>query len=126
MRRRLMLSVIGLTLATWIAPALADPFNGTPVVPADAGNLSLMPGGVIAHLAHIQMQLNDVISRQFQSVHKTGSIIAFVAILALAFLYGVVHAGRAGTRQDRGRLLFRRQSGAVAQRPVHGRRDIDP
>ncbi|HEV2265265.1 MAG TPA: hypothetical protein VGR79_12120 [Stellaceae bacterium] len=96
MRRRLMLPVIGLTLATRIAPALADPFNGTPAVPADAGNLSLMPGGLIARLAHIQMQLNDVISRQFQSVHETGSIVAIVAILALAFLYGVVHAAVPG------------------------------
>lgn len=96
MRRRLVFLVIGLTLAMWIAPALADPFNGTPVVPADAGNLSLMPGAVIARLAHIQMQLNDVISRQFQSVHNTGSIVAIVAILALAFLYGVVHAAVPG------------------------------
>lgn len=96
MRRRLTLPTIGLALATRVAPALADPFNGTPVVPADAGNLSLMPGGLIARLAHIQMQLNDVISRQFQSVHNTGSVVAIVAILALAFLYGVVHAAVPG------------------------------
>ncbi len=93
---RRMLPLIGLALAMRIAPALADPFNGAPAVPADAGNLSLMPGGVIARLAHIQMQLNDVISRQFQSVHDTGSITAIVAILALAFLYGVVHAAVPG------------------------------
>lgn len=96
MRRGLLMLGIWLVGATSIAPALADPFNGAPAVPADAGNLSFMPGGLIAHLAHIQMQLNDVISREFQSVHNTGSIAAIVAILALAFLYGVVHAAVPG------------------------------
>jgi nickel/cobalt transporter (NicO) family protein len=76
--------------------ALADPFNGTHVVPPNGVDMFLMPGGVVATLAHIQMQLNDVISREFETVHGTGSIGAALTILALAFLYGAVHAAVPG------------------------------
>jgi len=88
----------GLLLATaiGIAHAHADPFNGTRAVPADAGSIFLMPDGLVTRLAHIQMQLNDVISREFRSVHNTGSVVAVLTILALAFLYGVVHAAVPG------------------------------
>jgi nickel/cobalt transporter (NicO) family protein len=96
MRRRLLAPAILLGAASALTPARADPFNGTPVIPAAAGNMYLMPSGLIAWLAHIQMQLNDVISREFRSVDHTGSIVAALTILALAFLYGVVHAAVPG------------------------------
>lgn len=76
--------------------ALADPFNGTHVVSPNAGDMFLMPGGVVATLAHIQMQLNDVISREFETVDGTGSIVAALTLLGLAFLYGAVHAAVPG------------------------------
>jgi nickel/cobalt transporter (NicO) family protein len=55
-----------------------------------------MPGKVVRRLAHIQMQLNEKISGEFRSVHNRGSIDATLAVLALAFLYGVVHAAGPG------------------------------
>ncbi len=96
MRRLALLPAVLFGLASTLTSAYADPFNGTHVVPAGAGSLYLMPSGLVARLAHIQMQLNDVISREFQSVDHTGSIIAALTILALAFIYGVVHAAMPG------------------------------
>jgi nickel/cobalt transporter (NicO) family protein len=47
-------------------------------------------------LGHMQMQLNETISREFRLERKTGSSAALLTILALAFLYGVVHAAGPG------------------------------
>ncbi|MGB8181577.1 MAG: hypothetical protein WCF13_04325, partial [Stellaceae bacterium] len=85
-----------LAIAARAAGAFADPFNGSHVVPADTGSMFLMPGAILVRFAHMQMQLNDVISREFRSVHDTGSIAAALAILALAFLYGALHAAAPG------------------------------
>jgi len=95
-RRRFLSFGVLLAIAARAAGAFADPFNGSHVVPADTGSMFLMPSAILVRLAHMQMQLNDVISREFRSVHDTGSIAAALAILALAFLYGVLHAAAPG------------------------------
>jgi nickel/cobalt transporter (NicO) family protein len=96
MRRCPLILMAFFGVAASLKPALADPFNGTLVTPARANDMFLMPNGLVAWLAHIQMQLNDVISREFRSVHHTGSILAVLTILGLAFLYGAVHAAVPG------------------------------
>jgi ABC-type nickel/cobalt efflux system permease component RcnA len=52
--------------------------------------------GALQRLAHQQMLLNERISHQFKAVRDTGSRAAFFTILALAFLYGVLHAAGPG------------------------------
>jgi nickel/cobalt exporter len=96
MRRHNLFAIVVFGLVSAPITTYADPFNGTHVVPAAAGGLYLMPSRMIAWLAQIQMQLNDVISREFQSLDHTGSIVAAMTILALAFLYGIVHAAVPG------------------------------
>lgn len=118
--RALLLAFLLLT-AGLIGPgaALADPFTGgggTPLsdkpigrsdAPAStpvpvAGDVSVpLPGtglvnGLLQKLAHQQMLLNERISHQFKAVRDTGSGAAFLTILALAFLYGVLHAAGPG------------------------------
>jgi ABC-type nickel/cobalt efflux system permease component RcnA len=88
--RRLLALVLAPLVVT--THAVADPFNGARVVPSSAGTAWLMPSALIDRLAQVQMQLNDVISREFQSVHGADSRFAVLAILGLAFLYGAVHA----------------------------------
>ena len=100
------------------AGALADPFTGgggTPLsdrpigqpdappaaAPAPVQGDVALPGtglfnGALQRLAHQQMLLNERISHQFKTVRDTGSGAAFFTILALAFLYGVLHAAGPG------------------------------
>jgi len=95
--RRLLLV---LTMVLWATARLncaeADPFNGRHEAPVETGTIFLMPDGLLRNLGHMQMQLNDTISREFRSVHDSGSAAAMLGILALAFLYGVVHAAGPG------------------------------
>jgi nickel/cobalt transporter (NicO) family protein len=97
MRRTLLLILaVLLGVAAGAGRAAADPFNGRHEVPVETAAPLLMPGGVMQRLGHMQMQLNETISREFRSEHKTGSTAALLTILALAFLYGVVHAAGPG------------------------------
>jgi nickel/cobalt exporter len=118
--RALLLTFLLLT-AGLIGPgaAEADPFTGgggtplsdqpigRPDAPAPTpvqtpGDVSVpLPGtglvnGLLQKLAHQQMLLNERISHQFKAVRDTGSGTAFFTILALAFLYGVLHAAGPG------------------------------
>ncbi|HEV2678349.1 MAG TPA: hypothetical protein VGV37_27725 [Aliidongia sp.] len=116
--RRLLLILLLLT-AGLVGPAgaKADPFTGgggTPLsekpigqpdaptaVPVQRPGDVALPGtgifnGALQKLAHQQMLLNERISHQFKAVRDTGSSTAFVTILALAFLYGVLHAAGPG------------------------------
>jgi nickel/cobalt exporter len=118
--RALLLAVL-LLAAGLVGPAgaLADPFTGgggTPLsekpigqpdapppaaAPAPAHGDVALPGtglfnGALQRLAHQQMLLNERISHQFKAVRNTGSGAAFFTILALAFLYGVLHAAGPG------------------------------
>jgi ABC-type nickel/cobalt efflux system permease component RcnA len=69
------------------APALADPFHhgavasGTPAF-----------GGAMAWLAETQHRLNDAIADAFHNAENGGSRAALALVMALAFLYGVIHA----------------------------------
>jgi nickel/cobalt transporter (NicO) family protein len=76
--------------------AEADPFNGTHVVAPPVGRGFLLPDRAVAWLAHVQMQLNDVIARAFASLHGGRSTAAIATIMAVAFVYGVVHAAAPG------------------------------
>lgn len=112
--RALLLATL-LLIAGLIGPtqARADAFTGgggTPLsekpmgqldtppaaAPAPHGDVTLPGGGLfngmLQKLAHQQMLLNERISHQFKAVRDTGSGTAFFTILALAFLYGVLHA----------------------------------
>jgi nickel/cobalt transporter (NicO) family protein len=97
-----MIRVLLLILAVLLGVAVetgragADPFNGRHEVPVETAAPLLMPGGLMQRLGHMQMQLNETISREFRSERKTGSSAALLTILALAFLYGVVHAAGPG------------------------------
>ncbi|GGF09634.1 hypothetical protein GCM10011611_13910 [Aliidongia dinghuensis] len=117
MRRLLFVLLL---LATGLAAGLAgaakaDPFTGgggTPLSSKPAGQPeapAAQPGdvaatlpvtglfnGMLQRLAHQQMLLNERISHQFKAVRDTGSRTAFATILALAFLYGVLHAAGPG------------------------------
>ena len=115
--RALLLALLLLAGLAGPTLALADPFTGgggTPLsekpigqpdnpAPAPApvqtpGDVAMpLPGtgffnGALQRLAHQQMLLNERISHQFKAVRDTGSSAAFFTILALAFLYGVLHA----------------------------------
>ena len=113
--RALLLALLLLAGLAGPSLALADPFTGgggtplsekpigQPDAPAPApvqtpGDVSVpLPGtgffnGALQRLAHQQMLLNERISHQFKAVRDTGSGVAFFTILALAFLYGVLHA----------------------------------
>ncbi|HLZ65928.1 MAG TPA: hypothetical protein VKQ29_06830 [Aliidongia sp.] len=112
--RALLLAL--LLLVGLVGPAPADPFtggggtplSGKPIGQPDApparsaGELTAaLPGtglanGLLQKLAHQQMLLNERISHQFKTVRDTGSSAAFLTILALAFLYGVLHAAGPG------------------------------
>jgi nickel/cobalt transporter (NicO) family protein len=96
--RRMLLLILAVLLgvAAGAGRAAADPFNGRHEVPVETAAPLLMPGGLMQRLGHMQMQLNETISREFRSEHKTGSTAALLTILALAFLYGVVHAAGPG------------------------------
>jgi nickel/cobalt exporter len=98
MRTLILAATILLALACGLTNAAADPFTGRSPLPAPAqtGTAFLLPGKAIRGLAHIQMQLNEKISGEFRSLHGSGSIAATFAVLALAFLYGVVHAAAPG------------------------------
>jgi ABC-type nickel/cobalt efflux system permease component RcnA len=96
MRTLLLVLTIVLGATAGLSRAEADPFNGRHEVPVGTGTMSLMPAGVMRSLGHMQMQLNETISDEFRSVRETGSAAAMLAVLALAFLYGVVHAAGPG------------------------------
>ena len=85
MRLAFALLLLGaLTVAT---PALADPFrhgtmaSGTPAF-----------GGAMAWLAETQHRLNGAIADAFHDAENGGSRAALALVMALAFLYGVIHA----------------------------------
>lgn len=96
MRTLLLILAILLGVTAALSRAEADPFNGRHEVPAATGTLSLMPGGLMRSLGHMQMELNESISREFRSVRDSGSAAAILAVLALAFAYGVAHAAAPG------------------------------
>lgn len=117
MRRALLLALLLLLIAGLTGPtqARADAFTGgggTPLsekpmgqldtspAAAPAGDVALPGGGLfnglLQKLAHQQMLLNERISHQFKAVRDTGSGVAFFTILALAFVYGVLHAAGPG------------------------------
>lgn len=118
--RALLLACL-LLIAGLIGPgsAFADPFTGgggTPLsekpigqpdtppaaAPTRSGDVATpLPGtgffnAMLRSLAHQQLLLNERISHQFKAVRDTGSGTAFFTILALAFLYGVLHAAGPG------------------------------
>jgi len=72
-------------------PAPAPPSRGDVALPGTG-----LFNGLLQKLAHQQMLLNERISHQFKAVRDTGSRMAFFTILALAFLYGVLHAAGPG------------------------------
>lgn len=96
MRALLVILTVLFGVAAGAGRADADPFNGRHEVPVETAAPLLMPGGLMQRLGHMQMQLNETISREFRSERKTGSSAALLTILALAFLYGVVHAAGPG------------------------------
>jgi nickel/cobalt transporter (NicO) family protein len=96
MRTLLLVLTIVLGATAGLSRAEADPFNDRHEVPVETGTVSLMPGGLMQSLGHMQMQLNETISGEFRSVRDSGSVVAMLAVLALAFLYGVLHAAGPG------------------------------
>jgi nickel/cobalt transporter (NicO) family protein len=96
MRVLLLILAVLLGVAAGTGRAEADPFNGKHEVPVETAAPLLMPGALMQRLGHMQMQLNETISREFRSERKTGSSAVLLTILALAFLYGVVHAAGPG------------------------------
>jgi nickel/cobalt exporter len=97
---RMLLLVVAVFLGVLSSPAIADPF-GSPTAPsgaapaAEAGGASMM-GGFVQRLSHEQMKLNQRLSHEFRLVRDTGSAAAMATILALAFLYGILHAAGPG------------------------------
>jgi len=117
----MLLPALLLLIAGLIGPtqARADAFTGgggTPLSEKPMGQLDTPPAaapaapsrgdvalpgsglfnGLLQKLAHQQMLLNERISHQFKAVRDTGSGAAFFTILALAFVYGVLHAAGPG------------------------------
>lgn len=84
---RLAVALLVLAALAVAAPALADPFHhgavasGTPAF-----------GGAVAWLAETQHRLNEAIADAFHEAENGGSRGAVALVMALAFLYGAIHA----------------------------------
>jgi ABC-type nickel/cobalt efflux system permease component RcnA len=84
--------VVLLLLAALPAEA-ADPFqSGHPSSPSTAIATPSWMAGIIAAAARVQSTLNDTISDHIREVTATHSMRALAVILALSFVYGILHA----------------------------------
>jgi nickel/cobalt transporter (NicO) family protein len=95
MRTLVLVATILASLCFGLTAAKADPFTHAAPIPAQPGTAVLMPARIVSQLAHVQMQIYGKIGNEFHSV-RDGSLAATIALLALAFLYGVVHAAGPG------------------------------
>lgn len=96
MRKLFLIVTVLLGVAAALTHAQADPFTGAHDVPIAARSFNLLPSWFIQPLAHMQLQLNETISHEFQSVQSARSVAAILTILTLAFFYGVLHAAGPG------------------------------
>ena len=90
--RRFSILLLAMALLFRIAPAMcADPLTGRGG--ASAGSESVTTGGsMVLRFASVQHQLNDRISAAFRAIRDGEAGKAWLVILGLAFLYGVLHA----------------------------------
>jgi nickel/cobalt transporter (NicO) family protein len=89
------LGMIVVTLLLFLAAghgSRADPFTGGSAEPAESAGPASLAGEAMRWLATTQEQLNEAIAGAFHRVRDQHSRSALALILALAFLYGVVHA----------------------------------
>jgi nickel/cobalt exporter len=98
MRLALLFLLLCLGLA---APALADPFGhpagaDRPPVDDEAGSGPSLMGGMVQRLARAQYRLNSWVSDEIRLVRDTGSPLALLTVLGVAFLWGVLHAAGPG------------------------------
>ncbi|HEY7990015.1 MAG TPA: hypothetical protein VID77_01385 [Stellaceae bacterium] len=84
---RLVFALLLLAMLTAGPPALADPFHHGTV----ASSTSAF-GGAVAWLAETQHRLNEAIADAFHDTESGGSRGALALVMALAFLYGAIHA----------------------------------
>lgn len=83
------------------APALADPFGhpagaDRPPVDDEAESGPSLMGGMVQRLARAQNHLNSWVSDEIRLVRDTGSPLALLTVLSVAFLWGVLHAAGPG------------------------------
>jgi len=90
--RKLTLVFLALVLFLRVAPAMsADPLTGRGASPTASETLA-MGGSLVLRFAAVQHYMNDRISAALRAVRDGQSHGAWLVILGLAFLYGVLHA----------------------------------
>jgi len=91
---RMLAGLAVLLLALLGAPpaARSDALTGGQNTAAASTVTMSLGSGVVGRLASVQRKLNDAISTDFRELRDHQSPTAFLLILGLAFLYGVLHA----------------------------------